>query len=492
MRDETRDDRRDEARDEGRWDHRDDEPEGRDGADPWDEGAGSPWASAPADDGSGEGDEGDEVWVSPWAESWGSPPDEADDDEGPGARHYPQGIGGWDLEDEPDAGPPHGPTVAAGADRAGGGDAPPEFTGFRLGELWELPTPALRYVAEGLFPVGSLTLFAGREKEGKSLAMLDLAVSVAGGEDWAGHATTAGPVLYCPAEDSIRTVRDRLIRRLGPEHAADGRPLVVVPLSGASIVPGHAATRLDLNVPALVGALRRAVERERATLVILDCLRELHSARENESDDMTVTMRPLRQLAHELDVAVIVVHHASKGAGGSARGSTAIAAACDATAFWTASGDTADGAEPAPGTPLRATLMVRGRDVARTSVRMELGEDLRFRPALSPVAGMTPNAPKEQLSGARAQLVAVLSDGLWRTADELTMALKLPERTVENNLTWFMAQADARLERSRSGQRGDPFRYRLRARPLTADSAPTLLPLEDEPSAAERAAWWRE
>lgn len=70
-------------------------------------------------------------------------------------------------------------------------------------------------------------------------------------------------------------------------------------------------------------------------LLVLDHLWEMDSEWKNERDDMTVTMRPPRQLAHELNVAVVVVHHASKGASGSSRGSTAIAAACDAVATWT-------------------------------------------------------------------------------------------------------------------------------------------------------------
>ena len=352
----------------------------------------------------------------------------------------------WDRPDPwyaPPAGYPRTHLAYGDPHRDG---VPPEavpaipIRGFSLTELDALDVPPLEYVIDGLVPVGSLLLFAKREKEGKSLALLDAATSVAAGEAWAGRTTTAGPVIYCPAEDSIRTVRDRLERRIGTMLSGDGRPLTVAPLSGVTVVPGEAAARLDLRVPAMVAELRALVERYQPVLLVLDCLRELHSARENESDDMTATMRPLRVLAHELNVAVVVVHHASNGAAGGSRGSTAIAAACDAVATWTASGDPAatsrpgdDPASPADTGPLRATLTVRGRDVAKTTIRLELGDDLRFRP-VSPAAGVG-------------------------------------ERTAANALT-ALSQPGGGVERSGSGRSGDPFRYRIATGPALVASGP--------------------
>ena len=373
----------------------------------------------------------------------------------------------WDTPGEAlsQAAPPSGqvprgwPDATAGA-ASGAASGGPDYRSFSVTELRGMAMPPLAFVVDGLFPGGSLTLFAGREKEGKSLAVLDLAASVAAGEDWAGRTTTAGPVLYCPAEDNLRTVLDRIERRYGPTIDTDERPLGVLPLSGVAVEPGQAAYRLDLNDPGMVHGLRRVIERVQPVLMVLDCLRELHAARENESDDMTVTMRPLRQLAHEFNVAVIVVHHASKNAAGGSRGSTAIAAACDAVAGWTTGGERpGDGPAPddgaadtEPSGPLRATLTVRGRDVPKTTIRLELGNDLRFWPIAPGASGRTP--------GLRQRVLAALTPGEERTAVEIAAATGASHGATMNTLAALLREPGPPVERLGTGQRGDPFRYR--------------------------------
>ncbi len=416
------------------------------------------------DGSSGVGPDGDElVWQGP---KLGEATPGTWWNEAPVPRLEPEVRSGWDDPGWDDHAEPVGPPTVT-------------YRSLGLADLAGLDVPELDYVIDGLFPAGSLTLFAGREKEGKSLAVLDAAASVAGGEEWAGRATTAGAVVYCPAEDSVRTVRDRLRKRIADDLAADGRPLRVMPLTGVAVRPGEAAPRLDLNRPEQVAGLRRVVQEFRPVLLVLDCLRELHAARENESDDMTITLRPLRQLAHELHVAVIVVHHASKGSGGS-RGSTAIAAACDSVATWVGAGDGADESRPdgeaggtqpfdAPGVaPLRATLTVRGREVPKTEIRLELGDDLRFRPLTVGFA-----------SAARRRIFRALGDGQWWTAAEIATTMETPEATVRNTLSSLLTDPDARIERSAPGRRGAPAQYRL-APDLPPD--PTMAPLLPPPS----------
>ncbi|MEA2514133.1 MAG: hypothetical protein QOJ59_3620, partial [Thermomicrobiales bacterium] len=66
--------------------------------------------------------------------------------------------------------------------------------------LLALELPVLQWIVDELLPRGSLTLFSGREKGGKSLLMFSLAVCVAQGRGFLGRSVRAGPVLLVPAE----------------------------------------------------------------------------------------------------------------------------------------------------------------------------------------------------------------------------------------------------------------------------------------------------
>ncbi|MDP9358534.1 MAG: helicase RepA family protein [Chloroflexota bacterium] len=195
------------------------------------------------------------------------------------------------------------------------------FRPLTLSQLKDLSLPQLEAVVESLLFLGTLTLFAAREKSGKSLLMIDLICSVALDEPFLGRAVRAGPVVYVPAEDNLRDVRDRLNRRLG---GRDG-PIHVLPVNG------YTEDALRLDDPASLARLRAMIEEIEPVLVVLDPMRELHTRREDVADEMGPMLRPLRQIAHETNTAVILNHHMSKG--GSARGSTAITAAVDQ--IWT-------------------------------------------------------------------------------------------------------------------------------------------------------------
>jgi hypothetical protein len=61
--------------------------------------------------------------------------------------------------------------------------------------LDELP-PDPPYIVEGIFHQGSKMVLAGSSKAGKTWSLIDLAISVASGEEWWGFSTTKCPVLY--------------------------------------------------------------------------------------------------------------------------------------------------------------------------------------------------------------------------------------------------------------------------------------------------------
>lgn len=320
-----------------------------------------------------------------------------------------------------------------------------------LAQLDALDLPERDDVIDGIVPTGSLALLSGREKGGKSLIALDMGFAIAGGDEWAGRSTLAGPVIYAPAEDSIQTVRKRLRLRSGGEMA-DGRPFYVAPISGESVGVEDEGGLLDLGNPAHLAALRATIEGI-STLpnggrptVILDCLRELHAGKENDSDSMSAIIRPLRQLVRDLGITLILIHHAGRLTGDS-RGSTAIGASCDSKLFWSANGD-----DPDDDGPIRGVLSYRGRDTPKGSIRLEMGADLQFRTVDLPADAGAPNA--------RGRILTALADGRTLTADDIEERTGIPKKTVQNVMSVLLRDKPATVARVTGGRKGDPSRYR--------------------------------
>jgi AAA domain len=57
------------------------------------------------------------------------------------------------------------------------------------------------YLVDGLLPIGSLNMLAGKPKSGKSTLVRQLAACVAKGDDFLGRSTTKGDVLYFASEE---------------------------------------------------------------------------------------------------------------------------------------------------------------------------------------------------------------------------------------------------------------------------------------------------
>lgn len=173
--------------------------------------------------------------------------------------------------------------------------------------------PPLDWLAEGIFCRGKLTLFGGREKRGKSLVQLLLAVKMAsGGGELAGIPVKPGRVLVADAENGEREIHRRLrAAGLAPEHADR---LTFVEARGFDL-------RYDLRQ--LIDLAAGVYD-----LVLLDSFRALWRGDERDEAEIAAALDPLRQLAHDEQIAVGLTHHAQK-AGDEYRGSTAIGASIE-------------------------------------------------------------------------------------------------------------------------------------------------------------------
>lgn len=307
------------------------------------------------------------------------------------------------------------------------------FQPLSLSELFSLQLPDVEFVVDELLPLGHAFLLSAREKAGKGLLAIDLCASVAMGEPFLDRATLEGPAIYAAAEEQVRDVRARIAARIGDRRDA---PLYVLPLDGST------GDRLDLSDATGMQRLYDMVMTTRPALVVLDVLRELHDRTEDSSDEMGPLLRPLRQLAHETNTALVVTHHQRKAGG--FRGSTAIKAAFDGE--WSLTSDAADNDGP-PGGMLR----VEGRHGPRQALRVQFGAGGRWELGTVPIADLI--AP-----GRIVLHLETVND--WRTAREIADEIGKPLKTVQNELSRLRAADPCLIATAGNGHKGNPTRYR--------------------------------
>jgi hypothetical protein len=311
------------------------------------------------------------------------------------------------------------------------------FKPLSLDELFSLELPELEFVVDGILPLGSACLLNAREKAGKGLLAIDLCASVALGEPFLEQAVLEGAAIYCAAEENIREVRDRIGARVGDRRDA---PLYVLPLDGST------DDRLRLDDPFSMQRLWDMVEEIQPVLAVLDTLRELHERQEDHSDEMAPLLRPVRQLAHQTNTAVVVNHHQNRA--GTFRGSTAIRAAFDLEwAFSRTVGDAEREEEP-----LRGTMKVEGRHGPRKIINVRLGQGLRWE--------LDQPVIMEQERGTRERLLAHLAAvNTWPTAREIAEASGIKLKTVQNVLAEIMKETSCPIVVQGGGTKNDSRRY---------------------------------
>jgi hypothetical protein len=160
--------------------------------------------------------------------------------------------------------------------------------------------PTITYTVPGYITQG-VTLLAGKPKAGKSWLVLNIAEAVASGGMVLGEKVEQGDVLYLALEDSQR----RLKRRLDQILPHSEKPARL-----------HLATewsRLDKGGTEALEQWCDSVAKPR--LIIIDVLAKVRPQRgPNESfydwDYRAIT--PLKKLADQRGIAIVVVHHLNK------------------------------------------------------------------------------------------------------------------------------------------------------------------------------------
>ena len=332
---------------------------------------------------------------------------------------------------------------------------PKRYRPLPLADLVALKLPEREAVVDGLLFAGSVTLFSAREKSGKTMIATDAACAITLGEAFLDRAVRQGPVIVIALEENIREVRDRILERLGARTDHADIPLHVLPANGYTDV----VFRLD-DAASMAAFAAMVVEYE-AVAVFIDTFREAHGLREDVADDMAPLIRPLRQIAHEANCAVVLIHHQNKH--GASRGSTAIAAGADQ--LWsfnrTDQDATRPGADGASG-----VLTAEGRFGPRVTLPIRLGDGLRWEPD---EAIRVPDPPL------RDRILAVLRrapDGLDARAIASTLGETVKLKSVQNEISRLLQESPSPIVAAGSGRRNDPRRFRLAKPPLLPDDEP--------------------
>lgn len=181
--------------------------------------------------------------------------------------------------------------------------------------------PPIDWIVEGLIGEG-LTMICGAPKIGKSWLVLSLALAAAQGGAFLGtlQAQKTG-VLYLALEDTERRIKRRLELLEAEPHQVGGLRI---------------ATRWKDGYVGLRNYVKRHPD---ITLVIVDTLVQFARITDmNAYAETSQALAKIKQVADDLHIAVVVIHHAKKGGSKdgadwmeSALGSVGLTGAADAT-----------------------------------------------------------------------------------------------------------------------------------------------------------------
>jgi len=219
--------------------------------------------------------------------------------------------------------------------------------------LMDMRLPPTKFCVDTLLPQG-VSILGGAPKIGKSWLVLDLCIRIAKGEPLWGLPTHRGTTLYLCLEDPLRRVQERL------NCITDEVP----PNAFFATAAGTLADGLYEQIKSFVA------EHSDTALVAIDTLQIIRnstadSSYANDYDEV----RKLKQLADELNISLLLVHHLRKQGDSDPlnklSGTTGISGSVDAVFILDQSKRNATG----------ATLICRGRDIAYRELELTFSKE---------------------------------------------------------------------------------------------------------------------
>ncbi len=171
----------------------------------------------------------------------------------------------------------------------------------KLMVLGDVTRTEVEWLVPNLVPLGSLTVIDGAKGEGKSALTYDLAACVTAAKPMPlsdGEPVGSGAILLQAEDDIGATVRASI--------EAAGGDLTKIRIYNNKAEP------LRLDDPEDLAVVRQAAKDSDARLLVVDPFSEFFSKSLKDEKTIRNALRPLRDLAAELHMAVILVRHITK------------------------------------------------------------------------------------------------------------------------------------------------------------------------------------
>jgi putative DNA primase/helicase len=177
-----------------------------------------------------------------------------------------------------------------------------------MAELSDITPEPIDWLWQGHLAKGKIHIIGGKPGEGKTTIALSMAAEVSRGGTWPdGSQVAAGDAIVWSGEDGIA---DTIAPRLLAMGADKGRTHIIRGVGSGDVKrsfdPAH-------DVPLLAQHLRNL---ERARLLVVDPLMSAVKGDAHRSNEVRRDMQPLVDLAERYGLAVLGVHHLTKGTQG--------------------------------------------------------------------------------------------------------------------------------------------------------------------------------
>jgi KaiC/GvpD/RAD55 family RecA-like ATPase len=194
--------------------------------------------------------------------------------------------------------------------------------------IHEFPQAVRRYVVQRTIEEGSVTAVVATPNAGKTALMVHLGVHLAAqASEWLGRKSNGGPVIYIAAEapGSVVMRARAAIDRHFPGARVPFYVVASAPALGDSLAGDVEATQVMATIRHV-----EATEGTPVRAVIIDVLASCLGDGDENGDGMRRLSAKAKRIAIDTGVAVILVHHPSKGDSAGLRGHSSLQAACDA------------------------------------------------------------------------------------------------------------------------------------------------------------------